>query len=178
VSLSAQVVTGYVFNYWELDGSPQGSGVNPITAVMNTPHTAKANYTAVSPLPPISVSISPPVSSIYTGQSVPFTSTASGGSGSYSYQWYVNGDPVPGGTSSSWTFTPTTTGVYYVYLIVYDSLGGAAQSAAAKVTVVSPAVGGYSVSLATHTSALSIAAYIAIVVFFGGMISLKKRKRK
>lgn len=37
VSLTAQAVTDYTFNYWDVDGASQGSGVNPIAVVMNAP---------------------------------------------------------------------------------------------------------------------------------------------
>jgi len=42
----------YDFNYWDVDGSSQGSGVNPITVAMNKPHTATAHYQAPPPPPP------------------------------------------------------------------------------------------------------------------------------
>ncbi|MEM1551218.1 MAG: hypothetical protein QXH03_00925 [Candidatus Bathyarchaeia archaeon] len=44
VTLSAQTVAGYNFNYWDVNGESQGSGVNPITVVMNAPVTAVARY--------------------------------------------------------------------------------------------------------------------------------------
>lgn len=47
VTLTAQTVTGYTFNYWDVDGTSKGSGVNPIPATMNAPHTATAHYTQV-----------------------------------------------------------------------------------------------------------------------------------
>jgi len=42
----------YDFSYWDVDGSSQGSGVNPISVTMNMPHTATAHYQAPSPPPP------------------------------------------------------------------------------------------------------------------------------
>ncbi|MEM3627876.1 MAG: PKD domain-containing protein [Candidatus Bathyarchaeia archaeon] len=45
VMLTAQTVTGYTFSYWDVDGASQGSGVNPITVVVNAPKTATAHYT-------------------------------------------------------------------------------------------------------------------------------------
>jgi hypothetical protein len=52
VVLTAQPITGYTFQYWDVDGTSQGNGVNPITVHMNGPHTATAHYQAVSPPPP------------------------------------------------------------------------------------------------------------------------------
>ena len=47
VTLTAQTVTGYNFNYWDVDGNSQGNGVNPISVITNAPHTATAHYTPV-----------------------------------------------------------------------------------------------------------------------------------
>lgn len=44
VALTAPPTAGYAFNYWDVDGASQGSGVNPITVAMNAPHTATAHY--------------------------------------------------------------------------------------------------------------------------------------
>ncbi|MGB9135065.1 MAG: hypothetical protein WCC63_05730, partial [Candidatus Bathyarchaeia archaeon] len=37
--------TRYKFAYWDVDGTPRGAGVNPITVIMNANHTATAHYT-------------------------------------------------------------------------------------------------------------------------------------
>jgi len=42
----------YDFMYWDVDGSSQGSGVNPITVTMNPAHTATAHYQVTPPPPP------------------------------------------------------------------------------------------------------------------------------
>jgi len=203
VQLTAPTVSGYTFQYWDVDGTPQGTGVTTITVVMNAPHTAKAHYTPqvityklkietttggttnpapgtytyaagtqvqvtanpsngyvfdhwelngtnvgttttytvtmnanyvlkaffkAAPTPP-TVSISPMTASILVGQQVTFMSTVSGGTPPYtSYQWYLNGNPVSGANSNSWTFKPTATGTYYVSLKVTDAAGNTAQS--------------------------------------------------
>jgi len=44
VGLTAPPVPSYNFNYWDVDGTSQGSGVNSITVHMNAPHTATAHY--------------------------------------------------------------------------------------------------------------------------------------
>lgn len=175
VTLTAQSVTGYTFNYWDVDGASQGSGVNPITVNMNAPHTATAYYTSI---PPPSVSINPLSASIYVGQSVVFTSSVSGGTTPYSYQWYLNGAPVSGATSSSWTFTSTTSGIYYVYLKVTDANNNVVQSDTSRITVSSVSVGGYSISLAKQTPTTHIAAYTTLIALFAAALSLTKRKRK
>jgi hypothetical protein len=85
--------------------------------------------------PPLSVSISPTSATIDLGQSVTFTSTVSGGTPPYTFQWYLNSSAVSGATSSSWAFTPTLKGYYLVYLIVTDSVAATAQSNTAQITV-------------------------------------------
>jgi len=132
VTLTAPTVPNYQFNYWDVDGTSQGVGVNPITVHMDAPHTATAHYTEI---PPLSVSISPTTAKIKIGESVTFTSSVSGGEPPYGYQWYLNGNAVPGATSASWTFVPESTGSYVVYLVVTDSLANTAQSDDASVNV-------------------------------------------
>jgi S1-C subfamily serine protease len=85
------------------------------------------------PLP--SATITPLTSSITLGQSVSLTSSVSGGASPYTYQWYVNGTAISGATSSSWTFTPTSSGTYEIYLNVTDADGYTAKSASAIVNV-------------------------------------------
>jgi hypothetical protein len=173
-ALTAPSVAGYQFNYWDVDGASQGSGVTTITITMNGPHVATAHYTVLS----LSVTISPLSTVIYGGNSVSFTSTITGGISPYTYQWYVDGSPISGLTSSSWTFTPPTSGIYYVSLKVTDSKGNTVQSAQARITVITVPVGGYSTALTQEASISRIAAYMALVALFGVVLSLRKRKRK
>jgi hypothetical protein len=91
-----------------------------------------------APPGPLSVSISPSSASVTVNQSLPFTSTVSGGTGPYGFQWFLNGSSVPGATSSSWVFSSTTNASYTVYLNVTDSLGATAKSNVALVTVTPP----------------------------------------
>jgi hypothetical protein len=178
VTLTAEAVTGYSFNHWDVDGSTRGSGVNPIIVNMNAPHTAVAYYTLL--VPPLTVSISPVSVSLYINQSVTFTSTVNGGTPPYSYQWYLDNSPVSGANSDKLTFTPTAVGIYYVYLNVTDSKGVTVKSEVARVTVMSvpPPVGGYSVSIVEQFPIYQILAYSALVTLSGTTLSLTKRKRK
>jgi hypothetical protein len=177
VTLTAQTVTGYTFSNWIVDGASQGSGVNPITVTMNVAHTATANYTIAGPS--LEVTITPLSATIYLNQSVVFTSAVSGGTSPYTYQWYLGGNPVSGATSSSWTFTPSSSGIYYVYLKVTDSMSNTVQSETARVTILAqPPVGGYSISLEKKVSTSPLFAYAMLVALFGAVISLTKRKKK
>jgi PKD repeat protein len=116
--------------------------------------------------------------SILVGQQVTFTSTVSGGTPPYTYQWYLNNQPVSGATSNTWTFTPTAPGTYYVSLKVTDAAGNTARSDPARVTVSSVPVGGYSVPLAKNAPTTPTIAYTLLIVMFGSILSLTKRKRK
>jgi hypothetical protein len=118
-------------------------------------------------------------SSIPLGQSMTFTSMVTGGTSPYSYQWYLNGAPVLGATSTTWTFTPSASGVYFVYLRVIDANSNTATSGTAELLAVSTAmVGGYSVPLQKQTPAGYIAAYMFLISLFGTALVTVKRKRK
>lgn len=131
------------------------------------------------PTPPLSASIGPLSASINAGDSVTFTSTVSGGTPPYSYQWYLNGNPVSGATSSSWTFSTTASGVFYVYLKVADSLqpvGDTAQSETARIMVTSLPVGGYSVSLIGHGAGMPSSVYLALLIMLSAVFTTVRRK--
>jgi PKD repeat protein len=115
---------------------------------------------------------------IHTGQSVAFSSTVTGGSLPYSYQWYINDHPFPNATTWNWTYTPSSSGVYFVYLRVTDTDNTTAQSQTARVDVISTPVGGISISQEKPLPIASIATYIALVGLFGAVLSFTKRKRK
>jgi hypothetical protein len=47
VTISAPMVSNYNFEYWDVNGVPQGSGVNSITVHMDAPHSIIAHYTQI-----------------------------------------------------------------------------------------------------------------------------------
>ena len=177
VEVTAFPDADYVFDHWELDTVDVGS-TNPYTVLIDEDHTLKAVFTYSPAPPPLSVSISPLSKSILMGDSVTFTSTVSGGTSPYTYQWYLNGDPVSGATSSSWAFTPASSGIYYVYLKVTDANDNTVQSETARVTVGGVAVGGYSVSLTKSVAKTPLMFYTMLLAIFSAVISLIRRKRK
>jgi parallel beta-helix repeat protein len=135
-------------------------------------------YVIAPPPPPLSVSISPLSASILVGQSLIFTSTVSGGYTPYAYQWYLNGAPVSGATSASWTFTPTTSGIYYVHLKVTDNKGNTTQSETARVTVTVVPVGGYSTPIKIQTKTEPIIPYIALIAALTAIFTKLRPKAK
>jgi hypothetical protein len=117
--------------------------------------------------------------SILVGQPIAFTATnVSGGYPPYSYQWYLNGNPVLGVTLDNWTFIPTTSGTYCVYLKVTDTTNNTAMSETVRIIAQSIPVGGYFVSLPRGVWASQETAYFMLVVLFGTVLSLKKPTRK
>ncbi|HXX86858.1 MAG TPA: hypothetical protein VEH86_00225, partial [Candidatus Acidoferrum sp.] len=177
VSLTAPTVQNYTFTYWDVDGPSQGNGVNPITVMMTEAHTATAHYSGTSGLP-LTVSISPAISTVPLSGSVTFNSYPNGGTSPYKYQWFLDSIAVPGATSSTWTFTPAATGTYFVYLQVTDAANNTASSTLARVMVPSTPIGGYSISFTQPAPTTPAIAYIGIVALFGLALSLRKRKRK
>jgi hypothetical protein len=75
-----------------------------------------------------SVSISPASIVVAVDRPQLFTSSVSGGTSPYSYQWYLNGTAVSGATNSSWTFTPASSGSYTVYVNTTDKIGSIGKS--------------------------------------------------
>jgi peptidoglycan/xylan/chitin deacetylase (PgdA/CDA1 family) len=78
--------------------------------------------------PPGSIAISPISVGMDIGQSQTFSSSISGLNQIISYQWYLNSSAVSGATTPNWTFRPSSTGNFIVYLNVTDNLGHQVQS--------------------------------------------------
>jgi parallel beta-helix repeat protein len=175
VQVTAIPEANYLFEYWELDSVNAGSA-NPYSVYMDKDHTLKAVFELIPP--PLSVSINPLSASIMVGQSVTCISTVTGGYTPYTYQWYLNGNPVSGATSSGWTFAPTTAGIYYIYLKVTDVKGNTAQSETARITVAAVPVGGYSFPIQVTTKAEPIIPYIALVATLTAIFTKLRPKTK
>ena len=142
-------------------------------------NTAKSNEATVVVAQQLSVSISPMSASILVGQSVTFASTVSGGYTPYGYQWYLNGNPVSGATADTWTFTPTTSGIFYVHLKVTDDKGNIAQSETARITVSAVPVGGYSIPINVPTTTTKpITPYMALLAILTAIFTTIRRKTK
>jgi len=59
----------------------------------------------------------------FVNQRVELTSTNSGGTPPYTYQWYINDQPVHGGTTSTLEFIESTPGMYHISLGITDASG-------------------------------------------------------
>ncbi|MDE1837362.1 MAG: PKD domain-containing protein [Euryarchaeota archaeon] len=107
-----------------------------ITDMLGEIVTASAGTITVYPR--LLVSISPSSGAVDVGQSLTFTATPSGGSGTYganAYSWQVNGAAQAGATTSSFPYTFSAVGTTTVAASVTDSLGMTSTWATATVTV-------------------------------------------
>ena len=135
--LNDNPVLGANSTSWTFTPAATGSFTVHLNVTDNLGNIAKSNDASVTVATQLSASITPLSASIYVDDSVVFTSTVNGGTPPYTYQWCLNDIPISGATSTSWTFTPSTSGSYKVYLNVTDSLGNTAGSNQASVTVAS-----------------------------------------
>ena len=173
VQVTAVPDVNYIIDHWELDSVDVGS-VDPCKVLMDCNHTLKAVFTHP---PPLSTSISPLFASMLSDQSVTFTSTATGGYTPYSYQWHLNGTPISEATSPSWTFTPTTSGIYYIHLKVTDTKGNTAQSETALIEVTPRVpIGGHSFPIERFAKVDPLIAHLTIVVTSAITFTAIKRK--
>jgi hypothetical protein len=177
--LNGTAVSGATSPTWTFTPVTTGYYIVYLNVTDSAPNTAKSNEASVTVAPPLTVSISPMSASILVGQSVTFTSTVSGGYTPYSYQWYLNGNPVSGATSNTWSFTPTASGIYYVHLKVTDAMGNTAQSDTARITAQIVPVGGYSIPIQLPATAKPATIHIALLTILTAIfITIKQKTRR
>ena len=139
--------TGTISYEWYINGASEGSGSTlsysfsssgsytvEVVVTDSDGHTASSSVTETVYSDP-SVSVSSSQNPTDVGNSVTFTASPSGGSGSYTYQWYVGGSAVSGATSSTYTTSFSASGTEEVYVIIHDSVGNSAQSSTLDETV-------------------------------------------
>ncbi len=126
--LNGSQVTGATSSTWTF--TPASIGTYKIYSQVTDSYAdnVQSNTATAKVVPSLVVTISPTQVRIDLGQSQTFSSSVSGGTPPYTYQWYLNGTAQSGATNPTWTFTPTQTGHYNVYLNVTDSLNNKAQS--------------------------------------------------
>ncbi|MCL5794530.1 MAG: PKD domain-containing protein, partial [Candidatus Thermoplasmatota archaeon] len=139
--------TGTISYAWYVNGASEGSGSTldysfsssgsytiEVIVTDSDGHTASYSITETVYSDP-SVSISSSQNPTDVGNSVTFTASPSGGSGSYTYQWYEGGSAISGATSSTYTTSFSSSGTYDFYVIIHDSVGNSAQSSTLDETV-------------------------------------------
>ena len=136
---------------WYLDGVAAGSNSASYSyTASGSSHsiTCKVTDSASTPIPPptsnsvsvsvnagLAVGLSPSSWTMDVNQNEVFNASAIGGSGGYTYKWYLNSILVSGQTSSTYTFTASAAGSNSVYVVVTDSASISATSNKATVTV-------------------------------------------
>ncbi|MEM2971666.1 MAG: PKD domain-containing protein [Candidatus Bathyarchaeia archaeon] len=174
--VNGTAVSGATSQSWMFTPTTLGTYIIHLNVTDSTPQTAKSNTATVTVAPQLVVSISPTSTSILVGQSVTFTSEVSGGYTPYNYQWYLNDNPISGAASHTWMFTPTTSGIHYVYLKVTDAENNTAQSEIARIEIATVPVGGYSTKIQTSITVKIVASYIATTSILTIWFTTIKRK--
>jgi outer membrane protein assembly factor BamB len=117
--------------------TPSSSGSHNIyvNVTDNVRFKAKSNIANVAVNPALSASVSPSAIVMNVNESQLFTSSVTGGTSPYTYQWYLNGISVSGATNTTWNFTLASAGTYTVYVEVNDSAGAQATSNTAAINL-------------------------------------------
>ena len=125
--LDGGVVPGATISWW--DYVPSGAGSHSVYMVVTdaTGASATSNTASVTVNPALTGSglLSPSSVTMDVGQSQLFSHSISGGTLPYSYQWYLDGIPVSGATSATWTYvpSPSSVGSHILMLHLTDSSG-------------------------------------------------------
>lgn|GEM_PF-2545565 len=131
-------IPGATSNDWTFTPTSTGFYTICVNVTDSVNVTTKSNVASITVSPELSVSINPISATMNLGDSKTFTSSVSGGAPPYTYQWHLNDTPVLYATFDSWTFTPTATGSYIVYLNVTDSVDVTTKSNIASITINPP----------------------------------------
>jgi len=145
----------YVF---ELQVSDSATTPEGATSPASSTVSASSPLTAGAPTP-----TSPTIDS---GQSITLAASPSGGSGSYTYQWYSGstasactalGSPISGATLSTYVASPTAT-TYYCYVLTDPPLGGSGPESVSSSSVLVTVNSALSVPSAPTVSATTLKA--------------------
>jgi YVTN family beta-propeller protein len=153
---------------WTFKPSSAGSYSVYVNVTDSVGVRAKSNVAAITVNAALSATVSPASATLGVGQSKTFNASVSGGASPYSYQWYLNGSLVSGATSSSWTFKPTSTGVYEIYVKTTDALNDVVQSSNVQVKVTAAGLG---------LIGMALIGVVVVAVACVGAVGYKMRKR-
>jgi len=167
-------VSGSASNTYTFDPSSSGTYNVYVAVTDSTGTTQNSNTLSITVYSAISVSISAPVTAITTGQSIQINASASGGNGQFTYQWYVNGNPVSGATSSTFVFKPSSNGTYSIYVTITDSTGKTSASSPITINVNSPSI----ISPSNQYFVYVLIGIVAIVIIIAVVVAVMVTKRK
>jgi hypothetical protein len=120
-SISGATSANYVLNPSPSDWGVYNINVEVQDAQYSTSQPTISPVVQATVIPEnLSLTIRCNVNSIWVGQQIQFTASASGGTGSYNFKWYLNGVQT-GTTSSTFILSPTKAGNYDVYATVSDA---------------------------------------------------------
>jgi hypothetical protein len=145
-------VTGATSSTWAFTPTTAGTYSFYLNVTDNSAITVESNTATAKVETPLTISITPTQVKMYIGQSQTFSSSVTGGTAPYVYQWYLNGTAVSGATSPSWTFMPKSIGNYKVYLNVTDDFNFTVKSNVTDVLVCS-----IYLTLTTRSAQISLA---------------------
>jgi outer membrane protein assembly factor BamB len=136
---NGSLVSGATNPTWTFNATSAGSYTVYLKVTDSASAVATSNTVPVTVNGPLSIRVTPSSVTMDMGQSQSFISTVSGGTSPFNFQWYLDGTAVPSATSSTWTFTPSSSGSHNVYVNVTDNAGSIAKSNITTVTV-NPAI--------------------------------------
>ncbi len=114
-------------------------GIYNITEVVSDSNNENASSSvSITVLPvvqPITVQISPQTAEADVGQSVQVSAAAAGGTGNYTYGWFVNGVLNLSSPSNTFAFSPSASGIYKIYAEASDNSGDTSDSFNSTITV-------------------------------------------
>jgi hypothetical protein len=176
-------------NYqWYLNGNPITGATSPgyswtptkegtytvyATAqdTLNIPIDSNTITLQVNHIPWINISAS--TYALNVSQSCQLSSSFGGGASPYSFQWYLNGNPIGDATSSSYSWNPSQAGTYTVYATVKDSYNVTASSLSVQVAVAPNP----SSSPLPLLPIVIVAVVIIVIAIVGGALALRSRRR-
>jgi large repetitive protein len=124
----------------------------------------------------LQVSLSTESTTVSIGDAVTVSAVVSGGTPPITLSWTMNGEPIPGATSVSYTFVPSGPGTYTLTVTVSGSAGVGATSASLTITAGSSS--GHASTSGWAGSAVEISVGVAGVLALLGVAVLLRRRRR
>ncbi len=137
--------------------------------------STKSNTLTVTAFSGLTFTVTATSTNITNGSTSSLSVNPSGGSPPYSYQWFVNGAPVSGATSSTFIFKPSQTGNYSIYVEVKDSTGLVGDSKPLTIRVNKPS-SAPSVTISLY-DLLGIIGIVVIIVVVMLMFSRRNKQK-